>query len=238
VNRAIIVLCVIVAAGAWCCSLEAGESRTVDSDAYILYIPADIDAQTLRPLVIVFSPSGDSKGVIEFWKDIAEGYKLIVLASKEFHNGMDATPVLERLADGMEAVRAQAPVDSSRIIAAGFSGGGMCSHLFAFSHPALISAVIVNTGMIHEAYIQRPEVYPRGKCAVFLASPKDFRYEEMRRDERFLKELGWRTAWIEFEYGHAVAPVSAYESAVQWLIEQLNKPQKPGVNSDKVRVFF
>jgi predicted esterase len=203
-----------------------------------LYIPADSDAQDPRPLVIVFSPSGDSEGSVRFWKDIADRHKLIVLASKEFHNGIDVTPVLQRLVDSLESVRAQAPVDMSKIIAAGFSGGGMCSHIFAFSYPALISAVIVNTGMMNEAYAQRKEVYPRGKCAVFLASPKDFRYEEMRRDERFLKDLGWRTAWIEFESGHAIAPVSAYESAVQWLTEQLKDPPRPAVNSDKARIFF
>jgi predicted esterase len=240
-NRLGILAAAIIAVGVWgCCSADAGESRIIDAEAYLLYVPADIDEQGLHPLVIVFSPGGDSRRMIDVWKDTAERYKWMVLASKEFRNGIDADPVLRRLADSVDAVRSQFPVDPSKIIASGFSGGGMGAHIFAFSYPSLISAVIVNTGMINEAYIQRRQDYPRGKYAVFLASPKDFRYEEMRRDERFLKELGWRTFWVEFDYGHAIAPASAYESAAQWLSEQLKNSRRPGsgVNSDKVRVLF
>jgi predicted esterase len=221
----------------WCWSADAGEPRIIDTEAYLLYVPADIEEQSPHPLVIAFSPSGDSQGMIDVWKDTAERHKWIVLASKEFHNGIDVAPVLRRLADSVTVVRSHVPVDTSKIIASGFSGGGMCAHIFAFSYPDLISAVIVNTGMINEAYIQRRQDYPRGKCAVFLASPTDFRYEEMRRDELFLKGLGWKTSWVEFDYGHAIAPVSAYESAVQWLAEQFKTPRRPGVNSDKARFF-
>jgi predicted esterase len=237
-NRPGIVLCAAIAVSLWYRCADAGASRIIDAEAYILYIPADIDEQRTYPLVIAFSPSGDSRGMIGVWKDTAERYKWIVLASKEFHNGIDVGPILQRLADSVDAVRSQAPVDTSKIIASGFSGGGMCAHIFAFSYPALISAVIVNTGMMNEAYIQRRQDYPRGKYAVFLASPKDFRYEEMRRDERFLRELDWKTSWVEFDYGHAIAPASAYESAAQWLTEQFKKNRRPGVNNDRVRVFF
>ena len=240
-NRLGIVVCAVIAVSAWwCCSADAGEPRIIDAETYLLYVPADIDEQNTYPLVIAFSPSGDSQGMIGVWKNTAERYKWIVLASKEFRNGIDVGPVLRRLADSVDAVRSQVPVDTSKIIASGFSGGGMAAHIFAFSYPALISAVIVNTGMIHEAYIQRRQDYPRGKYVVFLASPGDFRYEEMRRDERFLKGLGWKTSWVEFDDGHAIAPASAYESAAQWLAEQLKSPPRPGsgVNSDKVRVLF
>ncbi|MFA5140778.1 MAG: hypothetical protein WC728_16250 [Elusimicrobiota bacterium] len=77
----------------------------------------------------------------------------------------------------------------------------MGSYSFAFLHPELISGVVVNTGMMHEYEKTRRDLFPRGKFAVLLASPTDFRYEEMRGDREFLRSLGWRTERIEFEGG-------------------------------------
>ncbi len=228
----------VIAASAWCCCADAGSPGISDTETYLLYVPAAVDDRNAHPLVIVLSPDGDSQGMLEVWKDTAERYAWMILISKEFHNGIDAGPVLRRLADSVDALRSRFPVDTSKIIASGFSGGGMGAHIFAFSYPELISAVIVNTGMIQEAFIQRRQEYPRGKCAVFLASPKDFRYEEMKRDERFLKSLGWKTFWVEFDAGHVIAPVSAYESAARWLTEQFMKPRPAGGNSDRVRKLF
>ena len=113
------------------------------------------------------------------------------------------------------------PIDRSKIIVSGFSGGAMGSHAFAFSYPRLISAVVLNTGMIHEHYTQQKHRYPRRKLAVFLASPTDFRYEAMKQDRKFLESLDWKTKWIEFKGGHSIAPDSVYQKAAQWLRENL-----------------
>ena len=52
-----------------------------------------------------------------------------------------------------------------------------------------------------------------------LASPSDFRYQEMKRDRTFLEILGWKTKWIEFQGGHRIAPAASYDQAARWLIE-------------------
>ena len=233
-----VIFCCALAVCSFCMSSVAGESRSIEESAYSMYVPSGIDASRRYPLVIVFSPSGDSRGMIEVWKNTAEQYKWIVLASKEVRDGKEVEPILRTLVDDVQKVCLQLPVDKSKIVASGFSGGGMCSHIFSFLYPDIISAVIINTGMIQEAYIQRRQYYPRGKYAVFLASPKDFRYEEMKRDDRFLKTLGWKTKWIEFEDGHTIAPEQFYEQAAQWLDQELNNVRKPVRNTDKIRAFF
>ena len=75
--------------------------------------------------------------------------------------------------------------------------------------------------MISEYYLNKKFNYPRGKIAVFLASPSDFRYSEMKRDLAFLKSLGWKTEWIEFKGGHKAAPPSAYKEAAKRLYSYL-----------------
>jgi hypothetical protein len=76
--------------------------------------------------------------------------------------------------------------------------------------------------MIHEDYQDgKKYYYPRNKIAMFLASPADFRYNQMESDRSFLGSIGWKTKWIEFEGSHRIAPKAAYETAAEWLFEQM-----------------
>ena len=97
----------------------------------------------------------------------------------------------------------------------------MGSHSFSFYFPELISGIILNTGMMDIEYSEaNKKDYTRAKLAVFLASPTDSRYKEMHRDQAFLKELGWKTLWIEFKGGHILAPQDVYLQAAQWIATQ------------------
>lgn len=196
--------------------------KIADNSSYILYVPSGIDAGRKYPLMVALSPSADAQTMLNTWKYISERHKWIIFASKEFRNGIDMHKLFSQLNVQLESVFSNYPIDRSKVIATGLSGGGMGSHALAFSYPNLIYAVVVNTGMIHEYYLGQISAYPRGKIAVFFASPTDFRYREMRRDRDFLANLGWRVKWIEFEGGHTIAPQDAYEQAAEWLNEQFN----------------
>lgn len=201
-------------------------SRIITTQAYILYIPSGIDYQQKYPLVITLSPSADAQGMIDFWKEVSEKYKWLILASKDFRNGANMEQIFANLSNNMNIIFLNYPADKRKVIATGMSGGGMGAHAFAYTHPNLIRATIINTGMMHEYYIEKKYRYPKNKIAVFLASPADFRYQEMRRDKNFLEALGWQIKWIEFEGGHAMAPVSLYIEAAQWIQEQLDLPER------------
>jgi predicted esterase len=195
------------------------KTDTLENFDFKIYIPTGIPRQTLAPLVVGFSPGGNADEVINTWKDVAEKYKWIILASKNFRNGVNPSAVFEKVKQEIDSGVSGLPIDKKKVIASGLSGGGMGSHMFSFHFPNLVSGIVVNTGMIEEYYFSKKEVYPHEKLAVFLASPTDFRYQEMKRDRLFLESLGWKTKWIEFEGGHRMAPASSYVQAARWLIE-------------------
>jgi predicted esterase len=159
--------------------------------------------------------------MIDVWKPTADKYNWVILASKKFQNGVSSKPILDELAAAVSKLYGKYPISKTQVIASGFSGGGMGSHWFAYYHPELIKAVVINTGMMNENVISQKSEYPRGKLAVFIASSSDFRYSEMKRDRKFLEDLGWKTKWTEFGGGHMIAPASKYEEAAAWLADNL-----------------
>lgn len=216
--KKIILILLLLAMPRVCFCGVSNKPQRISTAQYILYIPSGIDHSRKYPLVFALSPGADGNSMVGAWKEVADKYKWIVLGSNEHRNGLlfkDLGPMLTKT---LKFVTANYPVDKSRVIATGFSGGGMSAHYLSMAYPNLFWAVVANTGMIHEDYKDGKKYsYPRNKIAVFLASPTDFRYGEMKENRRFLESIGWKTKWVEFPGGHAIAPKTAYETAAEWL---------------------
>jgi predicted peptidase len=199
------------------------QSQTVKNNNFILYIPQGIESGEKYPLIVGFHPGGNAQAVIDQWKPLADKYKLFLYATLESRNGQDmmsSFPVIKQRIEN-EVLR-KYPIHRRKIIATGISGGGMGSHFMSFMFNDFISAVVVNTGMMHEHQKQRISQCAKNKLAVMLASPTDFRYDEMIEDNKFLMhKLNWQTKWIEFEGGHAPAPQQYYEQGMEWLLNKL-----------------
>lgn len=189
----------------------ATSSAQVNAASYLIYVPAGMEPDRRYPLVFALSPSGDAPAMIATWSAVADRHRWIVVASKDFKNGQKFSASLAHIESTLNEVELAYPVDRTRVIFTGFSGGGMAAHAVAQIYPERVHAVVINTGMIHPEFATG--TYPPGKTAVFIASPTDFRYEEMKRDQAFLEGNQWKTRWLEFDGGHALAPAAVYEQA-------------------------
>jgi predicted esterase len=196
--------------------------RVVETGEYVLYLPSELDLQSRHPLLVALSPSADAWSMIRAWQPVVEKHKWLLFASKTSRNGVPYGSIVPPLIAAVKSVSADYPVDKSRIVATGLSGGGMASHCLAYMHPELFAAVIINTGMMAEDQPTWPHP-SRNKIAVFVASPTDFRYEQMKKDRLFLESLGWKTHWIEFPGGHRLAPSAVLEDAAEWLSQEFQK---------------
>lgn len=207
---------------AWRNLPEEKRPRVIETGEYVLYLPSELDLQSRHPLLVALSPMADAWGMIRTWQPVVEKHKWLLYASKTVRNGVPYAGIVPPLIAAIKSVSADYPVDKSRIVATGLSGGGMASHYLAYMHPELFAAVIINTGMMAEDQPTWPHP-SRGKIAVFVASPADFRYEQMKQDRLFLESLDWKTHWIEFPGGHMLAPSAILEEAAQWLSQEFQK---------------
>lgn len=197
------------------------EPKIIDNDRYLLFVPAGLNPSKRYPIILAFSPGGSAITLIRHWQSIADKYKYLILASKEFRNGVGTTSIFKALIDDLDEIFNVYPVDKNKVIASGMSGGGMASHLISYEYSGYIRAIIPNVGSMHPYCLKNKDRYPRGKLAVFLASPTDSNYEYMKRDRKILEKAGWKTKWIEFSGGHITAPVTVYEKAIRWLDYEL-----------------
>ncbi len=194
--------------------------QLLDHPTYLVYLPDGLEPGKRYPLVFALSPGADALGMISTWVAVAEKHHWIIAASKQFRNGQEFGPSLKEIEVELNEVEATYAVDPTEVIFTGISGGGMGAHAVARYYPSRVRAIVVNTGMMHASFFT-PN-YPEGKIAVFLASPTDFRYGEMKRDRSFLEQHHWKIDWIEFAGGHTLAPAAVYEQAAGWLEENLH----------------
>ena len=113
------------------------KSKTLETSDYILYLPNSMDDSIRHPLLIAFSPSANAQEMINTWKGPAEKQKWIILASKKVRNGANLNEILPHLANTLEIISNIHPIDKSKTIVTGFSGGGMTAHYFSFLYPNL-----------------------------------------------------------------------------------------------------
>jgi len=193
------------------------KAKLIDTEDYLIFIPEKTNFNDTYPLIVFFTPDADTKGTLKHFKDLAQKYKWLLFISKEFHIGVDMAKVITDLALTIESLSESLPIDKSKIIVSGFSAGAMGAHFFSYAEPKLISAIIINSGTIHQDLKGVVTGHPKSKRVVFLASPTDYGYKSMLEDKRFLDSLGWKTKWIEFKGGHRLAPKDIYEKAFAWL---------------------
>jgi predicted esterase len=191
--------------------------KLTDRQTYLVYLPDGIELGKRYPLVFALSPGANAASMISAWVPAATKHHWIVAASKEFRNGVEFGVTFRQIEAELNDVESSYPIDTTHVILTGLSGGGMGAHAFAKFYPGRVQAVVINTGMMDSVFMT--DDYPEWKTAVFLASPTDFRYTEMKRDRSFLEQHRWKTDWIEFEGGHRMAPDTVYEQAADWLDE-------------------
>ncbi|MDX1921317.1 MAG: hypothetical protein SFU25_11370 [Candidatus Caenarcaniphilales bacterium] len=207
--------------------LPTPEGRWIEGKENIVYIPSIKNPREKFPVVIVFSPDGNARATLEYWKSLADEKKYILIGSKIYQNGnYTDEQMLAKISKNHSMVfnsLKALPIQPQKIILAGLSGGGSFSHALNINRPGSYNTLIVNCGRIWEPDYEKAEknfqrlknIYSnRQNKIVFLASPTDFRYEEMKRDNQLMQKLGWKTYWIEFEGGHRMAPMEKYGEAL------------------------
>jgi len=120
-------------------------------DATILIPPGLVPGKTY-PLVVAFAYNGNPGIPFEVWWTQAKQNHWIVYASKDFKNSVltsglaSSNAVAARVKAQLDTVTSILPVDPSRIILTGMSGGANYAEFMNLRYPGYAAAIISNSG--------------------------------------------------------------------------------------------
>jgi predicted esterase len=219
----------------------AGQGTVIQQPDATIILPSDLQSGRTYPLVVAFSyngkPAGDQYTPLTLWRTLGPELGWIVYASKQYSNGaFYAGPaatrdVAQSVMASLNATIARLPVDRSRIVLTGLSGGGNFAEYFNLTYPGFAAAVIDNSGRIpfedfgaaasgRGSTLPGPQSFGDSRrIAVLLASPGDpmFYNLALHRDLPYYQSVGWQALFVRFPGGHNFAPSSVYLQAMQWL---------------------
>ncbi len=228
-----------------------GSARTVNLPDAMVYIPAGLQPGERYPMVVDFTPDGKLKRTLSDWQTVANRFHWIIYASKQFSDKAgNAAPDFGQFAatiqSSVEAALADFPVDRTRVVMAGFSGGGFMAEYLNARNPGLAAALVIDANGLF-ANGADPEVpntsnqdvpFPVGEfatsrqLAAFLYSPTDRVFgSATRADRAFYQQQGWDTLLLTYPGGHVDAPSNRYLRAATWITTQpawLSNPSRSG----------
>ena len=190
-------------------------------------------------MVVAFAFDGNPKVPFQVWQTQAQKNDWIVYASKDFKNAAlraglaSSDAVASRVKAQIDALSSTLPIDQSRIIFTGMSGGANFADFMNLRYPGYAAGVIINSGRIPSQLFRKTPTpgfvtMPTEsafdgsrRVGVFLASPTDTQFFGITQsNSRLMAGLGWDTLFLSFRGGHWNAPPATYDQAITWIMSQ------------------
>lgn len=188
------------------------------SQSYAAYLPSNYSKVRAWPILYCFEPLARGRIPIEQYREAAERFGWIVVASWNSRNGpmrvsLDAGTAMWR--DTHDRFR----IDDRRVYASGFSGGARIATLVAVSCGGCIAGVIGCGAGFPETALKIESLKPEQLRFVYFATIglEDYNFSELIELEPLLDKLGLTHDIARFDGAHQWAPSVLLVEAVGWM---------------------
>ena len=179
---------------------------------YAIYLPSTYTSTKAWPIIYTFDPLGFGKGPVKLYKDIAEKYGYIIVASNQSRNFQ--TSVASKAARAVwDDTHSRLTLDSRRIYMMGFSGGARVATMMAIRCQACAVAGVISHGA---GYPFPPSNNEHFAYFAFVGD-KDFNWSEAIELKRKKEEWNAPYHLKVFDGEHQWAPPAIFEEAIEWL---------------------
>jgi predicted esterase len=203
--------------------VQGVECEVDPTQTYTLYLPSRFDPGKRWPGLLIFDPRGRSVRAAELFRDAAETYGWVLLASDNTRSDGPMEPNRRALDALWPEVHRRYSIDPRRIYAAGFSGGAMLGWELGRVSGAL--AGVIGSGGRLEAHNFDEEI--RFPC-FGTAGNTDSNYFEMHRLHRQLVRWGTPERLEIFDGPHRWMPAELAAAGVAWMeLEAMKRDLRP-----------
>lgn len=202
------------------------------AESYALYLPSHYTPGRKWPILYVFDPMARGKAPVEKYKDLAEKYGYILVASNNSRNGPWSVNV--RAAQAMwQDTHARFLLPPRRSYATGFSGGARVACALGWMASGEAAGVIglgagfpVGTGQ--EPSGDLPFIY------YGMVGIRDFNYPELMQLDKTLTDLNIVHRVEVYDGRHDWPPPEVFAAAIEWM--ELHAMKAGSREKDETRV--
>jgi poly(3-hydroxybutyrate) depolymerase len=204
-----------------------------------ILVPMGLTPGRNVPIVVAFAYNANPSIPFQVWRRLAQENHWIVYASKDFWNGVlesgvaSSTYVAGGIEARVESLAGVLPIDTSRIIVTGYSGGANFAEFVGLQDPGFAAAVIANSGRIPDQLFRaRPtrgfltmptasDFAGSRREVVLIASPGDSPFfGDSLANQHTWQSLGWDTLFVSIPGGHVQASPPIFDRIIAWLTSQ------------------
>jgi len=203
------------------------------SQSYALYLPSSYSPDKPWPIVYAFDPVARGDLPVRQMQAMAEEYGYILAGSNNSRNG-PAKAQFEAAEALWDDTHRRFSIDSQRVYATGFSGGGRVAGMIALSCDRCIAGVIA-----HGAGLPSNSSAGKVNFNFFGAiGSLDFNYMEVVRLGQELEKLGISYRIRRYPGPHQWAPPEIWEEAFEWMeLMAMKQGSRPKEESFIARVL-
>ena len=192
------------------------EKITCQSDptqSYAMYLPSTYTTDKIFPIIYAFDAHGTGKLPVSKYKDLAERYGYILVASNNSKNGIpweESQSIANMMFDDTHN---RLSLNTARVYLLGFSGGARVANGLTIMNGGI--AGVICCGAASPAANSSD---PRGNYTFLgMAGNTDFNYIEMRKyDQVDLAGRPVKHAFVEFNGKHEWPPIETMNEGFLW----------------------
>lgn len=177
-----------------------------ESCSYALYIPND--SLIKYPLIVIFDPHAAGNHAASQYIDLANKYKIVLAASNNVQNNMDAERFTYFANCIIDDVMHNTQIDSGYVYLMGFSGGARVASYIAQQENVFKGVIGCGAGLNDLINVKTNNFLYVG-----MAGFNDFNFLELYKSENILRQSYIKTHFKYFEGRHEWPPDSIMEYA-------------------------
>ena len=185
-----------------------------------VHFPKSYDGSKKLPMLILFSPGGNGKGMIDKFKDAAESMQWVLVGCDKFKNGMKEDLGDLMFGELLPDIEKTVEHDPEYLYLGGFSGGGMRSFDYSAKFKRPWKGIVSCGG-----WLGGPDNWDQDytkKMAVAMVNGDGDKAANswVDKDTDHLKGFKCKARKFEFPGGHAIAPTEVLIEAMKWIVDE------------------
>lgn len=201
---------------------NAGKTIRLQSEGelptnYHIYYPKSFDASKKHPLLILFSPGGGGRGMLNNVRKGCDELGWIAVGCDTFRNNGSEKEFHQRFTDLLPHIEENVPHDKERLYMGGFSGGAYRAYDYSARFDRPWRGILAFGGWLGYEGVNTGK---KMRVAILNGDKDKNANHYIARDTGLLKKKRCKVKLFQFPGGHVIAPPNVCTTAMRWIGQQ------------------